>query len=80
MEKSGNFLKTDFIVTFFVDDKAISRTMSDVLKNKNNTLYRETLGLPADFTIPFSQDSGDTGVSYTYKHGYNQKNNLKFIV
>ena len=57
MEKSGNFLKTDFIVTFFVDDKAISRTMSDVLKNKNNTLYRETLGLPADFTIPFSQDS-----------------------
>lgn len=53
MEKSGNFLKTDFIVTFFVDDKAISRTMSDVLKNKNNTLYRETLGLPADFTIPF---------------------------
>ena len=60
MEKSGNFLKTDFIVTFFVDDKAISRTMSDVLKNKNNTLYRETLGLPADFTIPFSQDSGET--------------------
>ena len=51
MEKSGNFLKTDFIVTFFVDDKAISRTMSDVLKNKNNTLYRETLGLPADFKI-----------------------------
>ena len=76
MEKSGNFLKTDFIVTFFVDDKAISRTMSDVLKNKNNTLYRETLGLPADFTIPFSQDSGETGVSYTFKQGFNDNYNV----
>ena len=47
---------SDFLVTFFVGDRAISRMLSDVLKNRNNPLFLETLGLPSDFAIPFSQE------------------------
>lgn len=75
MVKSGNFLKKDFIVTFFVGNKAISRTMRDVLKNKNNALYTDTLGLPSDFTMPFSRDNDETGVVYTFKQEINDNYN-----
>lgn len=73
MAKSKSNSMSDFLVTFFVEDKAISRMLSDVLKNRNNTLFLETLGLPSDFTIPFSQEEGDTSVIYTLKQGFDDK-------
>lgn len=51
MAKSKNNSMLDFLVTFFVEDRAISRMLSDVLKNRTNRLFLETLGLPSDFAI-----------------------------
>ncbi len=73
MAKSKNNSMSDFLVTFFVEDRAISRMLSDVLKNRNNRLFLETLGLPSDFAIPFSQEEGDTSVIYTLKQGFDNK-------
>lgn len=73
MAKSKNNSMSDFLVTFFVENRANSRMLSDVLKNRNNRLCLETLGLPSDFTIPFSQEEGDTSVIYTLKQGFNNK-------
>ena len=53
MAKSKNNSMLDFLVTFFVEDRAISRMLSDVLKNRTNRLFLETLGLPSDFAIHF---------------------------
>lgn len=69
MAKSKSNSMSDFLVTFFVGDRAISRMLSDVLKNRNNPLFLETLGLPSDFAIPFSQEEGETSVIYTLKQG-----------
>ena len=67
MAKSKNNSMLDFLVTFFVEDRAISRMLSDVLKNRNDHLFLETLGLPFDFAIPFSQEEEDASVIYTLK-------------
>jgi len=69
MAKSKSNSMSDFLVTFFVGDKAISRMLSEVLKNRNSPLFLETLGLPSDFAIPFSQEEGETSVIYTLKQG-----------
>jgi len=63
----------DFLVTFFVKDRAISRMLSDVLKNRNDRLFLETLGLPSDFAIPFSQEEREKTVLYTLKQSFNDK-------
>lgn len=73
MAKARNNSMSDFLVTFFVEDRAISRMLSDVLKNRNNHLFLETLGLPSDFMIPFSQEEGKTNVIYTLKRDYADK-------
>lgn len=73
MAKSKNNSMSDFLVTFFVENRAISRMLSDVLKNRNNRLFLETLRLPSDFAIPFSQEEGDTSVIYTLKQGFDNK-------
>ena len=73
MAKSKNNSMSDFLVTFFIENRAISRMLSDVLKNRNNRLFLETLGLPFDFAIPFSQEEGDTSVIYTLKQGFDNK-------
>ena len=73
MTKSKNNSMSDFLVTFFVENRANSRILSDVLKNRNNRLFLEVLGLPADFTIPFSQEEGDASVIYTLKQGFDNK-------
>ena len=67
MAKSKNNSMLDFLVTFFVEDRAISRMLSDVLKNRTNRLFLETLGLPSDFAIPFSQEEEKASVIYTLK-------------
>lgn len=58
---------SDFLVTFFVDNRAFSQLLSDVLKNKHQALFNETLGLPSDFIIPFSQEENRGSVIYTIK-------------
>ena len=58
MAKPKNNAMTDFLVTFFVEDRAASGMLSDVLKNRDNRLFLETLGLPSDFVLPFSQEEG----------------------
>lgn len=58
---------SDFLVTFFVDNRAFSQLLSDVLKNKHQALFNETLGLPSDFIIPFSQEEKRGSVIYTIK-------------
>lgn len=68
-----NAVKSDFLVTFFIGSRINSRMLSEVLKNKGNALYIETLGLPSDFTIPFSQDNNEASVSYSLKQGLNGK-------
>ena len=73
MAYSKNNIMTDFLLTFFVDNRAISRMLSDVLKNKNNRIFLETLGLPSDFVIPFFQEDGKTSVIYIFKQNYDDK-------
>lgn len=63
----------DFLVTFFVEDRAITRMLSEVIKNKDNPLFLKTLGLLADFAIPFFQEEGETSVIYTLKQGFDSK-------
>lgn len=58
---------SDFLVTFFVDNRAFSQLLSDVLKNKHQALFNETVGLPSDFIIPFSQEENRGSVIYTIK-------------
>ena len=58
---------SDFLVTFFVDNRAFSQLLSDVLKNKHQALFNETLGLPSDFIIPFSHNEKRGSVIYTIK-------------
>ena len=70
MAKSKNNSMSDFLVTFFVEDRAISRMLSDVLKNRSNHLFLETLGLPTGFAVPFSREEGEASVIYTLKQDY----------
>lgn len=73
MAKSKNNSMLDFLVTFFVEDRAISRMLSDVLKNRTNRLFLETLRLPSDFAIPFSQEEEKASVIYTLKQSFDDK-------
>lgn len=73
MAKSKNHSMSDFLATFFVEDRAISQMLSDVLKNINNRLFLETMRLPSDFAIPFSQEEGDASIMYTLKQDFGDK-------
>lgn len=73
MAKPKNNSMSDFLVTFFVENREASRMLSDVLKNRDNRLFLETLGLPSDFVLPFSQEEGETSVIYTLKQGFDNK-------
>lgn len=73
MAKQNKGSVMDFLVTFFVGDRAITRLLSEVIKNKDNPLFLKTLGLFADFAIPFFQEEGKTSVKYTLKQGFDNK-------
>lgn len=73
MANFRNHSASDFLVTFFVDDRAASQMLSDVLKNRDNHLFLETLGLPSDFVLPFSQEAGKTSVIYMVRQGFDNK-------
>ena len=73
MARLKNNATSDFLVTFFVEDRAASRMLSDVLKNRDNCLFLETLGLPSDFVFPFSQEERETSVIYALKQDFDHK-------
>lgn len=58
---------TDFLVTFFVGDQATSYLLSDVVKNREDRAFFQSLGLPQGFVIPFAQENGGDSVAYVYK-------------
>lgn len=62
-----NIAMQDFLVTFFIGERVSTRMLSEVLKNKANRIYMETIGLPSDFYIPFFLEDGNTSVKYTLK-------------
>lgn len=64
-------LMSDFLVTFFVGDRAISKMLSDILRNRTNPLFLEALELPPDFTLPFFQEGSETSVVFLVKQGFN---------
>ncbi|MCI8308556.1 MAG: type VII secretion protein EssC, partial [Lachnospiraceae bacterium] len=70
MAETKNNLMADFLVTFFIGNHAISRMLSDVVKNRNSRLYAETIGLPEGYAIPFFQEEKDGTVFYIVKHHY----------
>lgn len=69
MAESKSNPMLDFLVTFFVEDRIHSRMLSDVVKNRENRLFLETLGLPSDFVLPFFQEQGEPSVNYILKQG-----------
>lgn len=63
----------DFLVTFFIRDRAITRMLDDVVKNRDSRLFSETIGLPDDFVIPFFQEEKNGTVIYTLRQNYDAK-------
>ena len=43
--------KKDYLVTFFYDSSITRIPLSEILENKNNSLFFEDLGLPIDFNL-----------------------------
>lgn len=69
MERSKTTSGIDFVATFFVNDRMNSRLLSDVLKNRDNHLFLEALGLPTDFVLPFVREERDGRIVYSLKQG-----------
>ncbi|MDR2753181.1 MAG: type VII secretion protein EssC [Oscillospiraceae bacterium] len=62
-----NGAATDFLATFFIENRAITKKLSDVIKNRENSLFRSALGLSNDFVLPFlSEESANDTPSITY--------------
>jgi len=40
MQETGGNASTDFLVTFFISDFAVTKKLSDVIKNKESKLFR----------------------------------------
>lgn len=70
MSKSNKNVLVDFLVTFFAEGQAVSHVLSDVLKNRTNRLFLETLGIPSDFNIPFFHED-ESSINYNFKQGFN---------
>lgn len=73
MTEKKNNLISDFLITFFFEERAISRMLSETLKNRDNRLFFEETGLPLDFTIPFMQEEVDENMVYTCRQEFNNK-------
>ena len=61
---------TDFLVTFFVGDRAATKKLSDVVKNKDNKLFRDSLRLPKGFILPF----------FAEKESANDKPQMRYFI
>lgn len=63
----------DFQATFFIGNTAVTRMLSDVVKNRDNQLFAETIGLPEDFVLPFFLEERAESVVYTIKTDVSSK-------
>ena len=63
----------DFQATFFIGNTAVTRMLSDVVKNRDNQLFAETIGLPEDFVLPFFLEERAESVAYTIKTDVSSK-------
>lgn len=66
--KAENNLTFDFITTLFIGKQMVSRMLSDILKNRNNRLFLDMLGVPSDFIVPFIQREEGISVSYYFEN------------
>ncbi len=55
---------TDFLMTFFVGNRMLSKTMSEILKNRQNPLFYEDMGLPKGMILPFFQEELSSSMVY----------------
>lgn len=62
---SVNNSMVDFLVTFFIGDYTTSLMLSEIVKNRGNQLFLETLGFPNDFVLPFFQEEKNHSIVYT---------------
>ncbi len=69
MEEFRKYQIPDFLVTFFVGERKVSRMLSEVLKNRDNSSFLRLLRLPDDFSFPFFQEEMEEAVIYTLKQG-----------
>lgn len=76
MSKIRTNTAADFLVTIFVKNRKTSRLLSDFVKNKDNHLYKENVGIPLDFQIPFLKTEIDGNIVYTL----NSEINLSYKV
>jgi S-DNA-T family DNA segregation ATPase FtsK/SpoIIIE len=53
MANGKNGAAIDFLATFFVGSHIVVRKLSDVVANRENPLFRQTLELPEGFELPF---------------------------
>lgn len=74
MAKSRNSsMAIDFQVTFFSEDKETSCMLSEIIKNRDNSTFLETIGISGEFIFPFCQEERDESVVYTLQHNCNEK-------
>lgn len=73
MNKEKKNSKTEFLVTFFVENKANRYVLSEVLKNRNDPLFFEALNFPPDFMLPFFREEKDRTVNYVFKQSANSR-------
>lgn len=50
--------KGDFLTTFFLENRAVTRMLSEILKDQDNMLSKELSELPDDFVFPFFKREG----------------------
>ena len=62
MAKSSKGTVSEFLVTFFIEDQIVSRLLNEVIKNRDDILYKNNIGLPNDFEIPFFKKTVRTEV------------------
>ncbi len=70
MKDSKKRERIDFLVTFFIENRAVSRLLSDVVKNRENLLFSQSMGVPKDFVFPFYEEKDDnSNLIYVIKQG-----------
>lgn len=73
MAKSSKGTVSEFLVTFFIEDQIVSRLLNEVIKNRDDILYKNNIGLPNDFEIPFFQEDSENGSVYTLQRNMNSR-------
>lgn len=74
----NNLAMSDFLITFYMGKKSVTKLLSEVIENKDNKLFLEEIGLPKDFELPFFQEKGENSLLYTIKNDDDQKYQIKF--